>query len=190
MKSVRRIPARVVLPILLGAIAAIASNAVVSAPAPDFGFYLSYQDGQVVVSSVDYGSAAQSTGPEPGAVVTWLNGQYLLGMTDQAKRDIAQSQGSVVTMTTTTRDQVPAEEATFARLVVLARQSDTPWLSSPETNPVPACFQYQSCDPAYTAFGTPYFSSLDGNELCIPTDGTRLADLPTVSLALSGVTET
>jgi signal transduction histidine kinase len=189
MKSIRRIPARAVLPILLGAIAAIASNAVVSAPAPDFGFHLSYQDGQVVVSSVDYGSAAQSTGPERGAVVTWLNGQYLLGMPDQAKRDIAQSQGSVVTMTTTNRDQVPAEEATFARLVVLARQSDTPWLSSPETNPVPACFQYQSCDPAYTAVGTPYFPSLDGNELCIPTDGTRLADLPTASVVLSGGTE-
>jgi two-component system sensor histidine kinase UhpB len=190
MKSIRRIPARAVLPILLGAIAAIASFAVGSAPAPDFGFHLAYQDRQVVVSSVDYGSAAQSTGLEPGAVVTWVYGQYVLGMPDQAKRDIAQTQGSVVMMMTTTRDQVPAEEAAFARLVKLARQSDTPWLSSPETNPVPACLQYQSCDPVLTEFGTSYFSSFDGNELCVPTDGTRLADLPTVSAVLSGGTET
>jgi len=53
MKSLRRIPARAVLPIVLGAIAAVASFAVGSAPAPDFGFHLAYQDGQVVVSSVD-----------------------------------------------------------------------------------------------------------------------------------------
>jgi signal transduction histidine kinase len=192
MKSVRRIPARAILSILLGAIAAITSFAVVSAPAsapaPDFGFHISYTDGQVVVSSVDYASPAQSMGLEPGAVVTWLYGEYVLGMPDQAKRDIAQTQGSVVTMMTTTRDQVPAENAAFARLAALARQSEIPWLSSPETNPVPACLQYQSCDPVYTAFGAPYFSSFDGNELCIPTDGTRLADLPSASVVLSGRT--
>ena len=190
MKSIRRIPVRAVLPILLGAIAAIASFGVGSAPTPDFGFHLSYEDGQVVVSSVDYASPAQSTGLEPGAVVTWLNGEYVLGMPDQAKHTIGQSNRAVVTMTTTTRDQVPAEAAAFAKLVELARQSDTPWLSSPETNPVPACFQNQSCDPGSTTFGTgtTYFSSFDGNELCLPTDGTQLAHIPNGSVVFSGGT--
>ncbi len=170
---------------MLGAIAGIASWGVGSAPAPDFGFHLVYQDGQIVVSSVDYASPAQSTDLEPGAVVTWLNGQYLLGMSDQAKRDIARLQAPVVTMTTTTRDRVPAENAAFAKLVELARQSDTPWLSNPEINVAPWCVTDQSCNPP---FGPTYFSSFDGNELCLPTDGTRFANIPTGSVAFSGWT--
>ena len=179
--------ARALLAILLGAIAAITSFAVASAPAPDFGFHLSYQDGQVVVSSVDFASPAQSTGLEPRAVVTWLNGQYLLAMPDQSKRDIAQTQPPVTTMTTTTRDQVPTEEATFAKLVKVARQSDIPWLSSPETNPVPVCLRDQSCFQG--PFAQNYFYSFDGDEICVPTDGTRLAEVPKLSIPIAGGTD-
>jgi len=186
MKSMRRLMSRASLPIALGAIVVLASLIVIRAPMPDPGVHLAYQDGQVVVASVDYGSAAQSTDLRPGAVVTWLNDQYVLGMSDRSKRDIAQSTISVetTTMTTTTRDQVPAEEAAFATLVKVARQSGTPWLSNPETNPVPECYLYGSC--LYTAFGTYNFTSFDGNELCIPTDGKRLADIPSGSMVLPG----
>ena len=190
MKSIRRLMSRASLPVALGAIAALASLVVIRAPMPGPGIHLAYQDGQVVVASVDYASAAQWTDLQPGAVVTWLNGQYLLEMSDRSKRDVAQSTipDGTMTMTTTTRDQVPAEEAAFATLVKVARQSGTPWLSKPETNPVPDCYLYGSC--LNTAFGTYDFSSFDGKELCLPTDGTRLADIPSGSTILPGGTDT
>jgi signal transduction histidine kinase len=54
----------------------------------DPGIHLAYQDGQVVVDSVDYASAAQRDGLQPGMVVTSLDGQDVLSATDQVKRSI------------------------------------------------------------------------------------------------------
>jgi signal transduction histidine kinase len=152
-------------------------------PAPDVGFHLAYQNGEVEVSSVDYGSAAQSGDMQSGVVVTWLNGQYLLGMSDQAKRDLVQSGGPWVTLRTTTRDQVAAEEAAYTKLAAVARQSDTPWLANPEANPVPACYLDGTCIPFETRWqadgGSFTYSILspmvEGAALCLPTDGNQVS---------------
>lgn len=54
----------------------------------DPGIHLAYQGGQVIVASVDYASAAERDGLQPGMVVVELNGQDVLSATDQVKQSI------------------------------------------------------------------------------------------------------
>lgn len=181
MKSGPRLPLRAILPIAVAAIAAVAAVTVQVLPNPDPGIYLAYQGGEVVVASVDYAGGAQSRGLRPGRVVTWLNDQYVLGESDQAKRDIAQSVGPWQSLRTTDRDQATSEEATYSRLVEAARKSDISWLSDPERNPPPACYLDRSCpNSAYIYYGAWGYSNAGSNgQLCVPTDGTRLFATPT-----------
>jgi signal transduction histidine kinase len=172
MKSVPRLPLRAILPIVVAAIAAVAAVTVQVLPNPDPGIHLAYQGGEVVVASVDYGSAAQSRGLPPGRVVTWLNDQYVLGQSDQAKRDIAQSQGPWLSLRTAERDNATTQKATYSQLVEAARKSDIPWLSDPEKNPPPQCYQDGSCpNSAYVHWD--YSNAGSNGQLCILTDGFR-----------------
>jgi hypothetical protein len=82
----------------------------------------------------------------PGSVVEWLGGTYVLGLSEQAKRDIVRSQ-PWTDIRTTTRAEAAADLATYQRLVVVARRSDLPWLSDPAGNPMPACYIDGSCLP-------------------------------------------
>lgn len=191
MKSIRRFPGRAVLPTLVAVIAAVASLIFLGLPNPDPGIHLGYQDGEVVIASVDYGSAAQPV-VQPGAVVAWLDDRYVLGESDQAKRVIAQSSGSGTQLTVTTREGAKADEAVFPKLVEAARRSDTPWLSDPEHNPVPACYLDGSCAPyqvhvqadgsSYTSLD--YWFSFDQGEICVLAGGNRLFPVSTGTLTL------
>jgi signal transduction histidine kinase len=187
MKALRRISIRALLPISIAAVAVVAALTVQGIRDPDPGFHLAYEDGEVVVASVDYGSPAQLRGLRPGLVVTWLDDRYVLGESDQAKRDIAQSRGPWTSLRTTARDQASTEEATYLKLVEVARKSDIPWLSNPEKNPLPACYWVGSCDSAAALIQTgggdsshvtytlvTYGYAVEDGQLCIPTDGTRL----------------
>jgi signal transduction histidine kinase len=196
MKSIRRLPVRALLPIAVAAVAAVASLTFQMLPNPDPGIHLAYQDGEVVIESVDYGSSAQLQGLHPGFVVTWLGDHYVLGESAQAKRDIAQSQGTWTSIRTTVRDQVPAEDAAYAKLVAAARQSDIPWLSDPEANPAPSCYLDGSCAPSTTqvqpdgsvsAYPT-YMYWVQSDLLCVPTDGSRLYVQNSLTLVLPGGT--
>jgi signal transduction histidine kinase len=182
----------------VAAVAAVASLTFQMLPNPDSGIHLAYQDGEVVIGSVDYGSSAQLQGLHPGFVVTWLNDQYVLGESAQAKRDIAQSQGNWTSIRTTVRHQVPAEDAAYAKLVAAARQSDIPWLSDPEANPAPSCYLDGSCAPSTTQVqpdgsvaANPTYVYWDQPDLlCVPTDGSRLYVESSPSLVLPGGTWT
>jgi signal transduction histidine kinase len=180
MESVPRLPLRAILPIAVAAIAAVAAVTVQVLPNPDPGIHLAYQGGEVVVASVDYAGRAQSRGLQPGRVVTWLNDQYVLGESDQAKRDIAQSQGPWLSLRTTERDNVMSQMVTYSRLVAVARQSDIPWLADPEKNPPPACYQEGLCtNSAYVYWMSTSYSNTGSNgQLCVATDGTRLFATP------------
>ena len=168
------------MPIAVAAIAAASAVMVQLLPNPDPGIHLAYTDGEVVVASVDYGSAAQSRGLQPGRVVTWLNDEFVLGQADQAKRDIAQSQGPWLSLRTTARDNATTQMATYSRLVEAARQSDIPWLADPEKNPPPACYEEGLCtNSAYVYWMSTSYSNTGSNgQLCVATDGTRLFATP------------
>ena len=189
MKSIRRFPGRAVLPAAVAVIAALASLIFLGLPNPDPGIHLGYQDGEVVIASVDYGSAAA---PEvrAGEVVTWLNDRYVLGESDQAKRDIAQSSGPWTQLTVTSREGAKADEAVFPKLVEAARRSDIPWLSDPEHNPVPACYLDGTCaqylvhlqpdGSSYTSLD--YWFSFDNGEICVLAGGNGLFPVSTGTL--------
>ncbi len=82
---------RVIVPVSIAAAAALSSVAAMSLPAPDPGLHLAYRDGQVVVASVDYGTAAQMSGLEAGDVVVQLDDAEVLRATEAEKRAIAQA---------------------------------------------------------------------------------------------------
>jgi signal transduction histidine kinase len=74
-----------------GAVAVLALASVVVAiggPAVDPGIHLTYTDGQVVIASIDYGSAAYRDGLQPGLIVTQLDGTDVLRASDGVKRGI------------------------------------------------------------------------------------------------------
>ncbi len=77
MRSLARVPIRVLLSISAAAIALGLALSVPSLPRPALGLHLGYEDGQVVVVSVDYGSIAQVSGLRPGQVVVMLDDQLL-----------------------------------------------------------------------------------------------------------------
>jgi hypothetical protein len=88
----------------VASIAVAAAIVVELSPAPDQGLRLAYQNGQVVVASVDYGTTAQRSGITPGDVVVRLDSltaevnwsmvsQQVLEASDADKRLIAQSRG-------------------------------------------------------------------------------------------------
>jgi signal transduction histidine kinase len=91
MRSLARVPIRVLLSISTAAIALGLALAVPSLPQPDQGLHLGYKDGQVVVVSVDYGSMAQVSGLRPGQVVVMMDDQLLLAASESVKRAAAQS---------------------------------------------------------------------------------------------------
>jgi signal transduction histidine kinase len=57
------------------------------------GVTLAYEDGQVVIATVDYGSAAQRYGIVAGMVVVTLDGQDILDAPDSTKRSIGDTTG-------------------------------------------------------------------------------------------------
>jgi hypothetical protein len=143
------------------------------------GISFKYDNGQLVVASVEYGSAAQIGGISSGAVVEWLDGTYVLGLSDQAKRDLARSQAPWTQIATASPDQAAADLATFERLVAVARGSNVAWISNPERNRWPACYVDGSCLPAESLYV--YTKMTDA--VCIPTDGHQLFTIldPTLS---------
>jgi signal transduction histidine kinase len=106
MRSLARIPIRVFLSISAAAIALGLALAIPSLPQPDQGLHLGYEDGQVVVVSVDYGSMAQFSGLRPGQVVVMLDNQLLLAASEPVKRAAAQSGRPEMEVMTATRDQL------------------------------------------------------------------------------------
>ncbi len=100
-------PIRVFLSISAAAIALGLALAIPSLPQPGQGLHLGYEDGQVVVVSVDYGSMAQASGLRPGQVVVMIDGQLLLAASEPVKRAAAQS-GKPISMDvmTAARDQL------------------------------------------------------------------------------------
>ncbi len=185
MKVIRRHSARTLVLAALAVTAVVASVAAGVAPNPGPGFHLGYEDGQVVVESVDYGGPAALTGLHPGAVVSWLNDRYVLAMSDQDKRAIAASPEPVRMLMTTGRDQIGADLATYTKLVGVARQSDLPWLANPETYPVPDCYLDNSCapfrqhtEPDGSTWLEMIYWSWDGGELCMGTDGSQISVQP------------
>jgi signal transduction histidine kinase len=184
MNLPRLIKVRAVVPVTLAVIAVAVSATVLVAPYPDSGIHLAYDNGEVVVQSVDYGSRAQLSGlPRPGEVVEWLDGTYVPSQPDQAKRDIANQSVPRTTISTISREQATADKATLAKLVVVARQSAIPWLSNPEENALPACFGDGSClpnaeQPMPDGSTLSYGYSMYMDAVCIPTDGNQLFTIP------------
>ncbi|HEX7492355.1 MAG TPA: sensor histidine kinase [Candidatus Limnocylindrales bacterium] len=183
MRRLPRIQLRAVLPICIAVVAVVASVGFQFSPAPDNGLRLAYVDGQVEVASVEYGSAAyQSDIPsrmQPGAVVSNLDRLYVLGLSDQAKQDLVASGGSWTYVTTLSRADADAEQATFTQLVKAARSSDIPWLSDPVNHPRPAAW----CAAGDTGclHGAPikweYVNPDDGTQgVCVPTIGGAIVD--------------
>jgi signal transduction histidine kinase len=169
---------RAVLPLCIAIVAVVASLACQFLPAPDQGLRLAYVDGQIDVASVEYGSAAFQAGIRPGVVVSNLDDIYVLGLSDQAKRSLAASGGSRSAITTFSRADAAAEEATFTQLVAAARSSDIPWLSDPADHPLPP----YSCAASDTgclhgaAINWEYWDLGDPTKgVCVPTIGGEIA---------------
>jgi signal transduction histidine kinase len=119
MKSLQRTFARALVPIAVVAATVMAAVVAEASPAPDQGLHLAYENGQVVVASVDYGSAAQQSGIRPGDVVVELDGSnppgtwnddphYVLWASDQTKRDLARSSGPWDVVHTVSPDGIAA----------------------------------------------------------------------------------
>ena len=106
MRSLTRAPIRVLLSISAAAIALGLALAVPSLPQPDTGLHLGYQDGQMVVVSVEYGSTAQVSGLRPGQVVVMLDVQLVLAASESVKRAAAQTSEPTMGVMTAPRDQL------------------------------------------------------------------------------------
>jgi signal transduction histidine kinase len=85
--------------------------AIPSLPQPDQGLHLGYEDGQVVVVSVDYGSMAQVSGLRPGQVVVMLDDQPLLTASESVKRAAAQTGEPKMGVMTAARDQLACDDS-------------------------------------------------------------------------------
>jgi signal transduction histidine kinase len=83
---------------LLAAVTLVPAVLTSNATWVDPGIHLAYQDGQVVIASVDYGSAAQQDNLYVGEVVAGLNGALVLDQSDDVKRRLAASPDRVVTL--------------------------------------------------------------------------------------------
>ena len=97
--------ARSFVAVAVAAIAVAAAVVFQLAPAPDKGIRLTYQNGQLVVASVDYGTTAQRSGLIPGDVVVRIDSVTasvnwsliqldVIGASDAAKMEIAKLPGS------------------------------------------------------------------------------------------------
>ena len=172
LRLCRIVPFRSMLPIAVAAITAVATVAAAVAPYPNPGIHLAYQDGEVVVGSVDYASMAQGLWLEPGQVITWLDGRYVLAESDQAKREIAKSSEPWVSWRTANRDDALLEEQTYSELIKTARNSGVPWLADPQNNPPPTCTQDDSCSNAFFYLDDSTVGA--AGQVCVPTYGTRL----------------
>jgi signal transduction histidine kinase len=93
MKITRLGIARIVIVVALMAAAGASAMAAANDPYPDQGLHLGYQNGQVVIASVDYGSLAQRAGLRPGDIVTRLDNLQVLSEPDMVKREIAAAGG-------------------------------------------------------------------------------------------------
>jgi signal transduction histidine kinase len=183
MNLLRRLRLRAAVPISLAVIAVVVSAAALVAPDPGSGIHLAYDNGEVVVQSVDYGSPARIYRLTPGAVVEWLDNTYVPAQSDQAKRQIANESVPRTTISTISREQATADEATLAKLVVVARQSTIPWLSDPEANAAPACYGDYSClpnteQPMPDGSTLSYGYQMYMDAVCVPTDGSQLFTIP------------
>jgi hypothetical protein len=178
MRSLRRISLRAVLPICIAIVAVVASLASQFLPAPDQGLRLGYVDGQVVVASVEYGSAAFQSGIRPGLAVSSLDDLYVLGLSDQAKRGLVASIGPWTNVMTFSRADAAAEEATFTQLVEAARRSDIPWLSDPANHPFPTSVCAAGDTGCLNGAAIPweYWDLSDATKgVCVPTIGGAIA---------------
>jgi len=80
--------------------------AVLSLQQPSLGLHLGYENGQVVVVSVDYGSMAQVSGLRPGQVVVMMDDKLLLAASESVKRAAAQSGEPTMVVMTAARDEL------------------------------------------------------------------------------------
>ena len=106
MRSLARVPIRALLSISAAAIALGLALAFPSLPRPALGLHLGYENGQVAVVSVDYGSMAQVSGLRPGQVVVMLDDQLFLAASESVKRAAAQSGEPNFQVMTAGRDQL------------------------------------------------------------------------------------
>ncbi|HEX7611615.1 MAG TPA: ATP-binding protein [Candidatus Limnocylindrales bacterium] len=76
---------------------------------PDPGIHLAYQDGQVVIGSIDYASMAADgfLGLQVGEVVVTLDDQDVLSYSENGKQSLTETPWIWLWMTVTTREQLP-----------------------------------------------------------------------------------
>jgi len=178
MTRLPRISLRTVLPICIAVVALAASLACQFLPAPNQGLRLAYVDGQVEVASVEYGSAAFHSGIQPGVVVSNADDLYVLGLSDQAKRDLVAAGGSWTSITTLSPADARSEQTRLSQLVAEARSSDIPWLSDPANHPVPpsACAADDTGCLHGAAIKWGYLYPDDpAKGVCVPTIGGAIA---------------
>ena len=108
MKTTRLNIARIVLVVALLAAAGASAMAAANDPYPGQGLHLAYENGQVVIASVDYGSLAQRAGLRPGDIVTRLDSLQVFSEPDVVKRQIAAAGGWWWSLDTLPPDQVEA----------------------------------------------------------------------------------
>ena len=119
MKLLRRLPIRAFAPIAVAVVALGAAVTFQSLPNPDQGLHLTYEpDGEVVITAVDYGSVAQMAGLQVSDAIIYVDGQSVMGASEQAKREIARNPGRWTYIATVARWQVAAEELTMFQVVM------------------------------------------------------------------------
>ena len=178
MKTPRRISFRALIPVAIAVVAVLA--AVGANPHPSQGLRLGYENGEVVVASVEYGSIAYLDGINPGQVVAQLDDTYVLPLSDSDKAALALSQGPWSGIQTISREHAATEEARFPVLVAAAASGQIPWLLDPtsvvqcDPNGGVCSFTVSPTDQSTAVpFDIAYFGRTP--QLCALTEGTQLA---------------
>jgi signal transduction histidine kinase len=174
MKKSRRISLRALLVV---SIAVVALMAVVGTnPRPGQGLGLAYENGEVVVASVEFGSTAYLQGIRPGQVVSRLDNQDLLELPAQDKLGYALSWGPWSSITTMSREDARTAEARYTQLVAAAKSGVIPWLSNPtigcDLNTGTCSFQLPTGQT--TEFEVPAGRPAQPVQMCILTSGGEL----------------
>jgi signal transduction histidine kinase len=171
MRSFLRTLARAAIPVGVAAVALSAAVAALSLP-PGRGLHLAYQDGQVVIGSVDYASAAQMSGLQPGDVVTRLessdgsNSVDVLTASDQVKRDIAASNRAWIQVQTVPPYMVDSERAEWLKQSAsdVIDQFLAPFYAIGQSD---TCYGGGQCGPppppffSYTSYAQFYYIGVD-----------------------------
>jgi signal transduction histidine kinase len=116
--------------VLIAVVAVVASGIAAGNTWVDPGIRLGYEDGQVVITSVEYASAAQRDGLEAGLVVMTLDGQDVLTASDATKRSIADRGSSLFPwhgLSVVSRDQIPVELRSRAEFAANTGFPYIPW---------------------------------------------------------------